>query len=202
VRRLRVVAGVALIAALATVAVPDPARTRAPSQFDAQDSDLFQRVEIAAAVRGTPMTINASDPEARSAGNLDQGSTLFEPSKRTEPPQARPPAAQPEAKARSVAKNPWHLDDDVSWYGPGLYGNGTACGHRMTRKLVGVAHRTLPCGTKLQFRNPETGVVVNAQVVDRGPFVSGRTWDLTRALCKRLDHCYTGSIEWRRAPST
>ena len=34
-------------------------------------------------------------------------------------------------------------------------------------------------------------------VIDRGPYVSGRQWDLSRGLCDYLDHCYTGAIEWR-----
>ena len=41
------------------------------------------------------------------------------------------------------------------------------------------------------------GRVVTTQVIDRGPYVSGRTWDLSGALCLKLDHCYTGPIEWR-----
>jgi len=38
---------------------------------------------------------------------------------------------------------------------------------------------------------------VKAQVVDRGPYVAGRTWDLTHGLCAELDHCYTAPIQWR-----
>jgi rare lipoprotein A (peptidoglycan hydrolase) len=200
VRRLRVVASVALIAILASVAVPGPAWSRAPTASFQPDPDLFQRVEIAAAVRGTPMTIDAPDPGIRSAGNLDQGSTLFEPAQRTEPPQARSRAVLPTVAAKVVARYPWRHDTDISWYGPGLYGNGTACGQKLTRGLVGVAHRTLKCGTKIEFRNPKNGIVVVAEVIDRGPFVSGRTWDMSHGLCAELKHCYTGSIDWRRVP--
>ena len=39
-----------------------------------------------------------------------------------------------------------------TWYGPGFYGNRTACGQRLTRSTLGVAHRTLPCGTKVALR--------------------------------------------------
>lgn len=199
VRHLRVVATVALIATFALVAVPVPASSIAPTSFEQLGSDLFRPVEIAP-VRGTTMMIEPSDPEARSDGNLDPDSTLFEPAQRPELPQARSTPALPEAKATAVSRNPWRLDLNVSWYGPGLYGNGTACGQRLTKGMVGVAHRTLPCGTKLQFRNPKTGVVVDAQVIDRGPFVRGRQWDLSHGLCAKLDHCYTGSIQWRYAP--
>ena len=199
-RHLRVVATVALIATLASVAVPDPAWSRAPTSIDQSDTDLFHAVEIAAAVRGTSTTTEAPDPGDRSAGYLDQGSTLFEPTQRTEPAQARPRAALPVGKAVAAERNPWRLDRNISWYGPGLYGHGTACGQRLTKGLVGVAHRTLPCGTKVEFRNPKSGVVVMAQVIDRGPFVSGRTWDLSHGLCAKLKHCYTGQIQWRYAP--
>ena len=198
-RHLRVVAAVALIATFATVAVPVPARSDSPNLFDLPGADLFQRVEMAAARRGTPTTIATPDPGARSAGSLDQGSTLYEPMTRTGPSEVRPRTAQPAATPKSVQRNPWRSDDDISWYGPGLYGNGTACGQTLTRGLVGVAHRTLPCGTRIEFRNPKNGIVVTAQVIDRGPFVSGRTWDMSHGLCVKLKHCYTGSIKWRYA---
>ena len=90
----------------------------------------------------------------------------------------------------------WILDPDVSWYGPGFYGQRTACGLTLTTTLIGVANRTLPCGTLVTFRNPVNGVIVQAPVVDRGPYVTGRQWDLTGGLCLALDHCYTGALEY------
>ena len=110
VRHPWVVASGALIALLATVAVPVPVGTRSPSSFDVPDTDLFASVEIAAAVRGTSMTINP-DPGARSDGTLETGSTLLEPDQRTEPTQARPRAAQPtvtatQGRAVPVAQGP------------------------------------------------------------------------------------------------
>jgi len=190
---------VALIAVLATVAFPGPAGSRVPSPFDQPDVDLSQQAEMAAAVRGPAMTTEPLDPGARSDGILDPGSTMLEPARPMEPPEARSSAALPEATAKTKLRNPWRYDDNVSWYGPGLYGNGTACGQTLTRSTVGVAHRTLPCGTLIEFRNPENGRVVTAAVIDRGPFVQGRTWDLAAGLCDKLNHCHTGSIEWRYA---
>ena len=191
----------ALIAVLATVAVPGSAGSRVPSPFDQPDVDLFHQVELAAAVRGMAMTTEPLDPGARSDGSLEPGSTMFEPAQPTEPPQARSGDALPKTKAKAVSRNPWRFDDDVSWYGPGLYGNGTACGQKLTKGLVGVAHRSLPCGTRIEFRNPRNGRVVTAEVIDRGPYVSGRTWDLSHGLCDKLNHCYTGAMEWRYAKS-
>lgn len=200
VRRPKVVASAALIALLAAVAVPGPVGSRAPSPFESAAPDLFANVEMAA-VRGPVMTTMPLDPGARSAGSLDRSSTMFEPAPRTEPPTARLQVALPTAKADAIEKNPWRFDGNISWYGPGFYGRRTACGQAMTEGLVGVAHRTLPCGTRVSFRNPANGRVVTMPVVDRGPYVDGRQWDLTGGACLKLAHCYTGSIEWRYASS-
>jgi rare lipoprotein A (peptidoglycan hydrolase) len=80
----------------------------------------------------------------------------------------------------------------ASWYGPGFYGNETACGEELTKQTVGVAHRTLPCGTKVTFF--AHGNWATAQVIDRGPYVKGRTWDLTAALAQRLGVAATEKV--------
>ena len=92
----------------------------------------------------------------------------------------------------AFAKNFWRFDPDISWYGPGFYGSGTACGQLYTKAIMGVAHRSLPCGTLVTFRNPANGRQVTVPVIDRGPYVAGRPWDMSKALCDYLDHCYTG----------
>jgi rare lipoprotein A (peptidoglycan hydrolase) len=188
----------ALIAAFATVAVPGSVGSWAASLERTPSVELFEDAEMTA-VRGPVTTTLPLDPGARSDGILDQGSRLFEPNTANEPPQARPEAAQPEARPVVVVKPTWRLDRNVSWYGPGFYGKRTACGLAMTTTLIGVAHRSLPCGTKVTFRNPDNGRIVTAPVVDRGPYVSGRQWDLTGGLCRRLDHCQTGALYWRMA---
>lgn len=72
----------------------------------------------------------------------------------------------------------------VSWYGPGLYGNRLSCGGRLTPGTLGVAHKTLPCGTRVTLRRGDR--VVRVKVVDRGPYVGGREFDLTAATRARL----------------
>jgi rare lipoprotein A (peptidoglycan hydrolase) len=67
----------------------------------------------------------------------------------------------------------------ASWYGPGFYGNRTACGQIYTPQLSGVAHKTLPCGTRLTLTYGARSVEV--AVIDRGPYVAGRTLDLSNA---------------------
>src|SRR5947208_3392390 len=39
----------------------------------------------------------------------------------------------------------------ATWYGPGFYGRRTACGRTLTRTTLGVANKSLPCGTKVTF---------------------------------------------------
>ena len=77
-------------------------------------------------------------------------------------------------------------------YGPGLYGDPTACGQTLTRHTVGVANRTLPCGSKvaLYFR----GRTLVVPVIDRGPYANGADWDLTTATAARLGVTGTSTL--------
>lgn len=72
----------------------------------------------------------------------------------------------------------------ATWYGPGLFGNRTACGQRLRRATRGVAHRTLPCGTKVVLRH--RGRTVRTTVIDRGPFAHRAHWDLTQRVAREL----------------
>ena len=58
----------------------------------------------------------------------------------------------------------------ATWYGPGLYGNHTACGQTLRPGTIGVAHRTLPCGTTVKFAYH--GHTVVTRVIDRGPYTT------------------------------
>ncbi|MEP6952531.1 MAG: septal ring lytic transglycosylase RlpA family protein [Solirubrobacteraceae bacterium] len=80
----------------------------------------------------------------------------------------------------------------VSWYGPGLYGNKLGCGGRLTPSTIGVANKSLPCGTRLTLRKGSH--IVRARVVDRGPYVGGREFDLTSATRRRLHFSGVGTI--------
>lgn len=80
----------------------------------------------------------------------------------------------------------------ASWYGPGLYGNKLGCGGTLTPGTVGVAHKTLPCGTNLVLRKGSR--IVRAEVIDRGPYVGAREFDLTAATKARLGFGSTGTV--------
>jgi rare lipoprotein A len=80
----------------------------------------------------------------------------------------------------------------ASWYGPGLYGNKLGCGGRLSPGTVGVAHKSMPCGTRLTLRY--RGRSVRTRVIDRGPYVGGREFDLTAATKARLGFGSTGVV--------
>ena len=80
----------------------------------------------------------------------------------------------------------------ASWYGPGLYGNTMACGGTLTPSTLGVAHKSMPCGTKLTLRYG--GRSVQVRVVDRGPFAGNREFDLTSATKQRLGFPDVGTV--------
>jgi rare lipoprotein A len=80
----------------------------------------------------------------------------------------------------------------ASYYGPGLYGNGVACGGTLLPGTMGVAHKTLPCGTKVKLRY--RGRTVTVPVIDRGPYVPGRDYDLTEAVKQRLRFPGIGTV--------
>ena len=82
-------------------------------------------------------------------------------------------------------------------YGPTAARRRTACNEPFTKDTQGVAHPVLPCGVKLYIRY--RGQEVLTQVVDRGPNVPGRDFDVTKALADRIDLHGTQTIKWRFA---
>jgi rare lipoprotein A len=82
----------------------------------------------------------------------------------------------------------------ASWYGPGLWGHKTACGQTLRPNTLGVAHKTLPCGTTVKF--VYHGHALITQVIDRGPYVNGRAWDLTQAASEALAFEGVGSVRY------
>ena len=77
-------------------------------------------------------------------------------------------------------------------YGPGLYGRPTACGTILRRLTIGVANRTLPCGTPVAIFY--RGRMLTVPVIDRGPYTHGVSWDLTMATGKALGIYQTETV--------
>ena len=82
---------------------------------------------------------------------------------------------------------------EVSWYGGG---GSLACGGLLTSSTMGVANKTLPCGTRVTLRYH--GRTVRVRVIDRGPYVEGREYDLTEATARALGFAGVGEM-WASA---
>jgi rare lipoprotein A (peptidoglycan hydrolase) len=91
----------------------------------------------------------------------------------------------------------------ATWFGPGFYGQKTACGQTMSPVIVGVASRTLPCGTLVLVNYK--GHRLTVPVIDRGPYGNGATWDLTSGAASALTITETVRIKTKvvgQAPNT
>jgi rare lipoprotein A (peptidoglycan hydrolase) len=77
-----------------------------------------------------------------------------------------------------------HRSNVATWFGPEDNGSETACGVKLTKTVLGVAHKTLPCGTQVSFLYH--GIEVTVPVIDRGPYTDGVTWDLTEGTAAAL----------------
>jgi rare lipoprotein A (peptidoglycan hydrolase) len=97
---------------------------------------------------------------------------------------ARPAGSDPAAASTLTGQLTVYRPATATWFGPGFYGQRTACGETMTPTLLGVAHRWLPCGTLVDISY--NGRSLRVPVVDRGPYSRGVSWDLTTATAQAL----------------
>ena len=81
-----------------------------------------------------------------------------------------------------------HNKTQATWYDQA--GTTSACGVKLRKATLGVAHKTLPCGTRLDFSF--RGKSITIPVIDRGPFVNGVSYDLTIEVARRLGFVNTG----------
>lgn len=198
-RTPRIVAASAIMATFALVAAPAMASSTPVGVDPALDETASSVVLLDGLPVGSTTTIPTFDPSGDSAGAIGAAARLGDSAQHASgvEPAGRPAVKTPRAAPTVVALNPWRYDSNVSFYGPGFYGSRTACGLAYTTELLGVANRTLPCGTLVTIRNPANGRTITVPVIDRGPYVSGRTWDLSGAACVALNHCYTGPLYWK-----
>ncbi len=108
------------------------------------------------------------------------------------------PAGAPPVKGKV------HTTGIATWFGPGFYGKQTACGQTLTPSVIGLANRSLPCGTLIKVSYQ--GRALTVPVLDRGPYSStGVDWDLTAGAAQALDITTTVRIGTRvvgNAPDT
>lgn len=87
----------------------------------------------------------------------------------------------------------------ATWYGPGLYGHRTACGQTLRPSTIGVAHRSLPCGTTVKFTYHGRSLIT--KVIDRGPYTTMSSWDLTNGARQALGFDGSGQVQYAVALS-
>ena len=74
----------------------------------------------------------------------------------------------------------------VSWYGPGFVGHLTSDGETFNPNELTAASKTLPIGSRVRVTNPDNGRSVVVRINDRGPYVRGRSLDLSSAAARRI----------------
>ena len=102
---------------------------------------------------------------------------------------------QPQQTQTRQSKHYKHINNNstghhnASWYND--RSGRTASGMRVH---YGVAHKTLPFGTRIQVTNPSNGRSITAVVTDRGPFVKGRTLDVNQNVARALGFSGTAHL--------
>ena len=81
----------------------------------------------------------------------------------------------------------------ASWYGREFEGRPTASGEIFNASLFTAAHPSLPFGTVVIVTNQHNNKSVIVRINDRGPFVSARIIDVSRAAAEQLDMIVTGT---------
>jgi rare lipoprotein A len=74
----------------------------------------------------------------------------------------------------------------ASWYGPGFAGRRTSSGEIYNPEGLTAASKTLPLGSHVRVLNPDTGRSVVVRINDRGPFVRGRSLDLSHRAAAQI----------------
>lgn len=144
--------------------------------------------------RITPTTSPASTSSSPNTSSTSSTSTTLaldsqRPSSSTTS-RSRPPAT---VRGSSVAGAGGEAM--ASWYGAES-GSSTANGEHFDGTSLTFAHRTLAFGTRVRFCHD--GRCVVARCNDRGPFVAGRTFDLSRATFASIASTGAGviSVRW------
>jgi rare lipoprotein A (peptidoglycan hydrolase) len=113
---------------------------------------------------------------------------------------AAPSSEGASAPAAGAPTKPSAKAQIATWFGPGFYGKQTACGQTMSPVIVGVANRTLPCGTLVLVNYK--GHQLTVPVIDRGPYGYRATWDLTWGAASALTITETVLVKTKIVGST
>ena len=116
-------------------------------------------------------------------------------------------ALSPKSEARSSVSNLprrasiAHNDEpeigEASWYGEEFEGSATASGEAFDSNGLTAAHRSLPFGTTVRVTNLSNSKNVLLRINDRGPYIGGRTIDVSWNAAKRLGFVDSGTTPVR-----
>ncbi|TDE37349.1 septal ring lytic transglycosylase RlpA family protein [Actinomadura sp. 6K520] len=140
------------------------------------------------------------EPRAEPTRAARRGTRSPEPSrKKTRTPKSKSDAKAgqgPKPKARKKKKRKVLKSGscEASYY---WQGQMTASGERFDPSDLTAAHKTLPMGSKVRVTNKNNDRSVTVRINDRGPFVSGRCLDLSRAAMKKVRGTGSGVIPVR-----
>lgn len=81
----------------------------------------------------------------------------------------------------------------ASWYGPNFHGKYTSNGEIYNMWQMTAAHKTLPMNTIVRVTNKYNGKTAIVRINDRGPFVSTRIIDLSKAAASKIGMIGTGT---------
>ena len=109
-------------------------------------------------------------------------------------PSFYPPVTSHPAAAAPSRPSPSHIVR-ASWYGPGFDGRRTTGGEVFNEHSLTAASKTLPLGSRVRVTNLHTGRSVVVKIDDRGPFVRGRSLDLSEGAAQRIGVVYAGVAE-------
>ncbi|GAC1439775.1 MAG: hypothetical protein NVSMB63_05390 [Sediminibacterium sp.] len=85
----------------------------------------------------------------------------------------------------------------ASYYADRFNGLTTANGEIYQSSRLTAAHKTLPFGAVVTVTNLSNQKSVKVRINDRGPFVTGRVIDLSKAAAKKLDMINDGVVKVR-----
>ena len=85
----------------------------------------------------------------------------------------------------------------ASWYGPGFHGRRTANGEIFNMNAMTAAHKTLKLGTRVLVTNLDNGIQAVLRINDRGPYIRGRSLDVSKRAADVLDFREEGTAPIR-----
>jgi rare lipoprotein A (peptidoglycan hydrolase) len=116
------------------------------------------------------------------------------------PPLLLPTIAQPIQPAATPTPSSHVVK--ASWYGPGMAGRITTSGEVFNPRALTAASKTLPLGSIVKVTNPQNGKSVNVRINDRGPFVRGRSLDLSQRAAEKIGVIHKGVARVRVSRAT